>query len=405
MEPSSPGVPILALTGTADSKMAKTIKQQLALQKDCLSIVVSPERFNIRHAVINSTRLNYMKHFQWIVDMVIKNGLQTPKTIIFCNSLKDVALMVSFLFEKLGSNLYPPEQPELPANMLVGIYHSHTLQKYKDRVVDAFKHNKGNIRVVVATSALSMGVNFPDIMYVVHAGPARALVDHIQEAGRAGRNGNKAHDVTIYHGQQLAQCEMRVKEFAKETDCLRVKLYGEFHSSTEPLEPLHDCCSNCATDCSCGLPDCSIELPFDQPCGNDEDKLHTLKRDVSLDSKQVLHDALMDLKGQFDKGQPSVFDSVSTHGFSESLVDLLVLNCEYIFTLSDLMEDFPVYSVAHGIAILEVFDELFEDIPGVEDLLEIVKYFDDGNYTFDFTSFDLLSFTDQCDPESDSDSC
>lgn len=58
------GIPILALTGTADSKMTKIVKQQLALQKDCLSIVLSPERFNIRHSIINSTRQNYMNHFQ-----------------------------------------------------------------------------------------------------------------------------------------------------------------------------------------------------------------------------------------------------------------------------------------------------------------------------------------------------
>ena len=344
-----------------------------------------------------------MSHFQWIVDMVIENGLQTPKTIIFCNSLKDVALLVSFLFEKLGLKLYPPKLPELPVNRLVGIYHSHTLQKYKDRVVDSFKDNKGNVRIVVATSALSMGVNFPDVVYVVHAGAPRALVDHIQEAGRAGRNGNRAHDVTIYHGQQLAQCEMQVKEFVKTSDCLRVKMYGPFHSATKPLEPLHDCCSNCASKCSCGLPDCNSELPFSKPCGNVVDKQLSLKRVVSPESKQVFRDALVDLKSQFDKGQLSVFDSVSTRGFSKSLIDLLVQNCEYLFTLSDLMDGFPLYSVSHGVAILEVLDELFEEIPGVEELLDIVNYFDDES-TPDILSFDLFSFTDDCDPESDNDS-
>lgn len=66
------------------------------------------------------------------------------------------------------------------------------------------------------------------------------------------------------------------------------------------------------------------------------------------------------------------------------------------------MDDFPLYSVTHGIAILEVLDELFEDIPGVEELLEILKYFEES--TFDIPSFDLFSFTDQSDPESDIDS-
>lgn len=41
----------------------------------------------------------------------------------------------------------------------------------------------------------------------------------------------------------------------------------------------------------------------------------------------------MDLEGQFDQGQFSVSTSVSTHGFSESLIDSLVLNCEYLWCI------------------------------------------------------------------------
>ena len=50
---------------------------------------------------------------------------------------------------------------------------------------------------MIATSALSMGANFPDVKYVVHYALARSLVDHIQEAGRSGRNGEKADDIII----------------------------------------------------------------------------------------------------------------------------------------------------------------------------------------------------------------
>ena len=66
------------------------------------------------------------------------------------------------------------------------------------RVMKSFKKDQGIIRVVIATSASSMGVNFPDVKYIIHAGPARSQVDHIQKAGRAGRNREKAHDVTIF---------------------------------------------------------------------------------------------------------------------------------------------------------------------------------------------------------------
>jgi len=57
--------------------------------------------------------------------------------------------------------------------------------------------NDGNGRqVVLYSSALGMGVNFPDVRYAVHLGPARTIADHVQQAGRAGRDGNQAYNVS-----------------------------------------------------------------------------------------------------------------------------------------------------------------------------------------------------------------
>ena len=68
-----------------------------------------------------------------------------------------------------------------------------------------------------------MGVNFPDIRYVINWGPARNLLDHHQEAGRAGRDGKQSDIVVIYHGQQLTHCEDEVKSFVKSKSCLRLQ--------------------------------------------------------------------------------------------------------------------------------------------------------------------------------------
>ena len=77
----------------------------------------------------------------------------------------------------------------------------------------------GQVRIVIATSALSMGVNFPDVRYVIHIGPARSVADHIQEARRAGKDGASAHNVVLYHGNQLAHCEEAIKQFARSGSC------------------------------------------------------------------------------------------------------------------------------------------------------------------------------------------
>lgn len=53
-----------------------------------------------------------------------------------------------------------------------------------------------------------MGVDFPDIGYVVNWGQARTLLDQHQQTGRAGRDGKQSYVVTEYHGQQLAHCDV-----------------------------------------------------------------------------------------------------------------------------------------------------------------------------------------------------
>ena len=160
--------------------------------------------------------------------MVKTDGVNTPKTIVFCTSLSDVAKLVSNLFAMLGDALYEPGKPHHPSNRLVGIYHAHTHSKYKERVLSSFKSLSGTIRVVIATTAFGMGVNFPDVKYIVHAGPERSLVDYIQAAGRAGRNGERAHDVVFCHGNQLAQCAVDVKEFVRTDGCIREALFQKF---------------------------------------------------------------------------------------------------------------------------------------------------------------------------------
>ena len=86
---------------------------------------------------------------------------------------------------------------------------------------------------------LSMGVNFPDVKYVVNWGPARTLL----EAGRAGRDGSPAHSIIIYHGNQTVQCEVDVKNFVQTSECYCVACLKPFVGDVQPLQPGHHCCS------------------------------------------------------------------------------------------------------------------------------------------------------------------
>jgi superfamily II DNA helicase RecQ len=82
-----------------------------------------------------------------------------------------------------------------------------TWTENKDKFLKDFKEGDSIKRIVIASTALSMGVNFSDVRYVVNWGPARTLLDYHQEAGR---DGNPSHSVIIYHGSQTSHCEADV---------------------------------------------------------------------------------------------------------------------------------------------------------------------------------------------------
>ena len=59
-------------------------------------------------------------------------------------------------------------------------------------------------------------------------------MDQLQEGRRAGRNGEPAHVIIIYHGRQLSHCNSDVKEFINTNGCYRVAAYCPFDSMVKP---------------------------------------------------------------------------------------------------------------------------------------------------------------------------
>ncbi len=178
-------------------------------------------------------------------------------------------------------------------------------------------------RIIVASSALSMGVDFPDNSYVVNWGPARTLLDQLQEAGRDGK---LSHAITIYHGIQLSHCEDEIKDFVKTTGCYRVAGYKPFDSSIAPIEPSHDCCLHCSQECCCD--DCGNGATDKYPF---EDKLEehgcdqTLSRPVSDEDRKGLQAALTEISlGERNNLDRNAFGD--SNYFTLELVDDIVNN-------------------------------------------------------------------------------
>jgi len=195
----------------------KTIQESLALKENMLTVFVSPNWENLRFCVKNVKKEQQLEELQWLIDLMKQHGKDTSKTLIFCNTLNEIAQVTNYLLSKLGPLAYD-QQTKVPENCPLGVYHSNSWDRNKERIASSLKAKNGCIkRVVVATTALCMGVNFPDICHIITWGAARSLLYFHQEAGHAGRHGVLSHIVIIFHGQQVGPCEKEVKQFIRTT--------------------------------------------------------------------------------------------------------------------------------------------------------------------------------------------
>lgn len=97
----------------------------------------------------------------------------------------------------LGEKAFHPNSSRQPKNCLIAIFQSLSHKECKGRLLNSFKNN-GLKRIAIATT-LSMGVNFPDVRYVIMYGPARSLLDFHKETGRAGQTFYYIFMVSSWH--------------------------------------------------------------------------------------------------------------------------------------------------------------------------------------------------------------
>ena len=167
-----PGVPMIALTATANEMVLNDIMEQLAMS--------DPQIFTQSFIRKN---LSYSCLYEENKDKRLVSMLQkTPGVcIVYANTRARVVKIAEFL-----------NRQQISAEF----YHGGLDHKQRSTKQDAFMKNKA--RVMVATNAFGMGVDKPDVRLVVHMDLPDSLEGYFQEAGRAGRDGNKAFAVLLH---------------------------------------------------------------------------------------------------------------------------------------------------------------------------------------------------------------
>ena len=84
------------------------------------------------------------------------------------------------------------------------------------------------MRVIIATTAFSMGIDIPNIHQIIHWGPPANLEQYVQEVGRAGRDGKDSSAILLFDkGNKFTQQAMKLYAENK-NECRRLKLFSNF---------------------------------------------------------------------------------------------------------------------------------------------------------------------------------
>ena len=253
-------VPLLALTATTTKTIFQAVTDRLSLRENVILVALPPQRSNITYSV---KPLQSVSEFACgFADSISRLGMNFPKTVIFCRSYNICSEMYILIKNLLGPKLTdPPGYPNLHEFRLIDIYTKASKAEMKEKVLSSFKQVAGKLRVVIATTAFSMGIDCPDIRQVIHYGPPSCIEEYVQETGRAGRDGTHSEAILMY-GNPGRFVQESIKEYGQNrTQCRQQLLFKDFlcHSLSQ-VYPLCQCCDVCATICKCD--ECaSVRLP------------------------------------------------------------------------------------------------------------------------------------------------
>ncbi|BBN60561.1 DNA helicase RecQ [Hydrogenovibrio marinus] len=228
-------VSFIALTATADAATREDIVHRLALQSPKVH-VSGFDRPNIRYTVLEKRQ-----PFKQLVDFLDQRNAAEESGVVYCLSRKRVEEVALQLQQK---------------GYRAQAYHAGLPAEIRHKVHQQFIRDE--VAIVVATVAFGMGIDKPNVRFVVHYDLPKNIEGYYQETGRAGRDGLASEALLLYGAQDVVTArhfieqvanedQKRIEsfklasmvEFAEAQTCRRSVLLNYFG------DPMHHACGNC----------------------------------------------------------------------------------------------------------------------------------------------------------------
>jgi ATP-dependent DNA helicase RecQ len=240
-----PHVPILALTASATERVRSDIVEMLSL-RDAKIFVASFNRPNLSYRII--PRLSPIKQILEIIETH-----RDESGIIYCLSRARTEAVALDLSAK---------------GIKARAYHAGLSTEERNKRQERFVRDE--TQVMVATIAFGMGIDKPDVRFVIHHDLPKNLESYYQETGRAGRDGLPSECVMLYSSSDAAKLRgfidqatdplerevasrqlSRLLQFAESSECRRVSLLGYFgetyRDGSGAISLSCGSCDNCLT--------------------------------------------------------------------------------------------------------------------------------------------------------------
>ena len=191
-----PDTPIIALTATATPEVAEDIQEKLEFRKDAQAFAKSFVRSNLAYVVRQAE--GKIAQLERILSRVPGSAVVYVRNRRRC---KEIA--IELVRRKIRASFY------------------HAGLSMDERSARQEAWIKGHIRVMVSTNAFGMGIDKADVRTVVHLELPDSLEAYFQEAGRAGRDGEKAYAVLLYSPSDKERLQHYLEQSYPDLDTIR----------------------------------------------------------------------------------------------------------------------------------------------------------------------------------------